>query len=284
MSQSFSTTLRRAAGQALRHRLGQVPSALPDRVVREEVHPDPEKAAAFSHLVGDVAGTYLHPGYVHTLGFPLTMRLLTEKDFPLPLLGMVHISNTVTTTRGIRLDDTLEIIASIDGVRPHYAGTLVDSMLRVSVDRTEVFTDHSEYLVRGSDFGGERPDRPEREPFVPPAQSAAWKLAGNAGRTYADVSGDRNPIHLTKISAKLFGFDRPIVHGMYSASRAFSAAGVSAARPLTWFVGFDAPIKLPGTVAFSTSRAGGRVEYVGWRAARGDREARRHFHGYVEEK
>lgn len=281
MADKFSTVLRRAVAQGVRHKIGTPASTLPDRTIRKTVHADPVKAAEFAHLMGDEVRTYLHPGYVHTLGFPLTMSLLTEKDFPLPLLGMVHISNTITSLKPIRIDDELEIEASIDGARPHYAGTLLDSMIRVSVGGEEVYSSHSEYLVRGSDFGGERPERPQREEFVAPRATAQWKLDGRAGRTYAAVSGDSNPIHLTKLTAKVFGFDRPIVHGMYSASRAFSATATDLEKPFEWFVGFDAPIKLPGTVEFAVSKENGSAHYVGWRRGRGEKPARRHFHGYV---
>jgi hypothetical protein len=36
------------------------------------------------------------------------------------------------------------------------------------------------------------------------------------GRRYGAVSGDRNPIHLTAVTAKLFGFQQAIAHGMWT--------------------------------------------------------------------
>ena len=41
-------------------------------------------------------------------------------------------------------------------------------------------------------------------------------------RRYAKVSGDVNPIHLSTLTARLFGFKRAIVHGMYSGAKAVS--------------------------------------------------------------
>lgn len=43
-------------------------------------------------------------------------------------------------------------------------------------------------------------------------------------RAYAKVSGDYNPIHLSSIAAKLFGFKAPIAHGMDMAARLLAIA------------------------------------------------------------
>jgi acyl dehydratase len=53
--------------------------------------------------------------------------------------------------------------------------------------------------------------------------SATWKLSENLGRRYAKVSGDFNPIHLTKWSAKLFGFNQHIIRGMWTKAYCISA-------------------------------------------------------------
>ncbi len=44
-------------------------------------------------------------------------------------------------------------------------------------------------------------------------------VPGNAGRAYGSLSGDRNPIHLSALTARLFGFSRPIAHAMYLVAR-----------------------------------------------------------------
>jgi acyl dehydratase len=39
---------------------------------------------------------------------------------------------------------------------------------------------------------------------------------GEATRRYADVSGDRNPIHLDPAAARAAGLPAPILHGLYT--------------------------------------------------------------------
>ena len=50
-----------------------------------------------------------------------------------------------------------------------------------------------------------------------------WKAPADIGRQYAKVSGDYNPIHLSAVSAKLFGFPTAIAHGLWNKARTLAA-------------------------------------------------------------
>lgn len=62
-------------------------------------------------------------------------------------------------------------------------------------------------------------------------------------QTFAEVSGDRNPIHRSALAARLAGLDGPIVHGMWTAARLASHLGGSSITML--HARFLAPL-LPG--------------------------------------
>ena len=104
-------------------------------------------------------------------------------------------------------------------------------------------------------------------------------LGADTGRRYGAVSGDVNPIHLSAVTAKAFGFPSAIAHGMYTASRAFTEARVDLSKPLRWDVTFDAPVTLPGSVlvAFEDDPSVGTARCVGWKPARGEKGPRRCF-------
>ena len=51
------------------------------------------------------------------------------------------------------------------------------------------------------------------ERLAPVTPIAEWTLAPNAGRAYARVAGDWNPIHLSGALARPFGFRSAILHG-----------------------------------------------------------------------
>jgi acyl dehydratase len=77
-------------------------------------------------------------------------------------------------------------------------------------------------------------------------------VPGDIGRRYADVSGDRNPIHLHPLSAKAFGMPGAIAHGMWVKARCLAA--LEGALPAGFEVGvqFKAPLVIPGKAAFAT--------------------------------
>ena len=54
------------------------------------------------------------------------------------------------------------------------------------------------------------------------AQSVVWEMPSNLGRRYGAIAGDRNPIHMWPITARLFGFKRHIIHGMWLLGRAIA--------------------------------------------------------------
>lgn len=86
-----------------------------------------------------------------------------------------------------------------------------------------------------------------------------WRLAADVGRRYGAASGDRNPIHLHPLTARLFGFPRAIAHGMWTVARCLAAHGCPPAVRVR--AEFRAPVLLPGTVAFAAD--GERFELRG---------------------
>jgi acyl dehydratase len=84
----------------------------------------------------------------------------------------------------------------------------------------------------------------------------AWRLAGDAGRRYAAVSGDHNPIHLYPLTAKVFGFPRQIAHGMWSLARCVAALENRIPDAVTVDAAFKKPIFLPSTVLFGQDALG----------------------------
>ncbi|MBM4504353.1 dehydratase, partial [Rhodococcus hoagii] len=71
---------------------------------------------------------------------------------------------------------------------------------------------------------------------------------------YAAVSGDRNPIHVTSLGAKAFGFPSTIAHGMWSAAAALQPLEGRVADAVTYTVRFGKPIVLPATVNLYADR------------------------------
>ena len=63
-----------------------------------------------------------------------------------------------------------------------------------------------------------------------------------------------NPIHLSPLAARAFGFPRAIAHGMWTAAHALASLDGRLPGALTWDVEFGKPLLLPSTVELRTKR------------------------------
>ena len=246
---------------------------------------DLAKLTDFQRLVLHSATDYLPTGYVHTFAFPVAMSLMAREDFPLPLLGMVHLRNVVQHFRPIHYTEPLTVTAWAENLDGHRAGTQVELVAEVTSDGGEVlWRGRSTYLAKGVFLP--KIDRPAatapRAEFIPPLPTASWRLGADAGRNYARVSGDFNPIHLSRLSAKALGMKRSLAHGMYLASRVVADAVQTHEGPFEWSIDFESPVFLPATVAVAISdeeqaAAWSGSSFTGWNP----RSQRRHFSGSV---
>ncbi|WP_029251930.1 MaoC family dehydratase [Paraoerskovia marina] len=226
------------------------------------------RLAEYERLVGERPSETMPAGFLHVLGFPLATALMVRPEFPLPLLGMVHVENHVSLFRPVELGESVTVTARAEGLRGHRRGTQVDLVTDVTVvgDDSPAYTGVSTYLAKGVHIAP-APEETERPEFVPPLPTARWRLDARVGKAYATVSGDRNPIHVSVLGAKAFGFPRTIAHGMYTAARALAQVGPARGDAYDWDVQFARPVVLPGVVDVSV-RPGtdGVWSITGWNA------------------
>jgi hypothetical protein len=253
------------------------------RGVRAEV----ANLTAYQHLIGETASDVLPAGFIHALAFPLAMSVMNRDDFPLPLLGMIHLSNKVVQSAPVRFTEALDIRARVEKLRGHRAGTQLDVVaeVREAGDGAIRWLGVSSYLAKGVFLPGiDKPSAPSAPvAFTAPDPTALWQLGVDTGRAYAAVSGDFNPIHLSVLTAKALGLRRSIAHGMYLASRALADVGAAKGDAFRWDVAFEAPVFLPARVALDISTvqdgdgAWQRSDYAAWNPHSG----RKHFGGSV---
>jgi acyl dehydratase len=268
------------------------------RVPRVDTTGEAAHLAAYLRLVGEPSSEVLPAGFLHVLAFPLATAVMVRSDFPLPLLGLVHLKNVARVLRPVRLGETLEVRAWAQDARAHRRGVQVDLVAEVLVDGDLAYRGVSTYLAKGftAPDGAAPADDATREEWTAPLPTARWKLGGGTGRAYGAVSGDQNPIHTSKLGAKAFGFPRAIAHGMYTAARALAEVGPARrGEAYEWTVEFFKPVLLPGTVDVAiryasdmapTGAAGGvsagsargdGFVYDGWRSGKNTR----HFRGTI---
>jgi acyl dehydratase len=249
---------------------------LPDTTyIARDVTVSLDRLAGYAKVCGFHLSDLLPPTYPHILAFPLGIRLMTAADFPLPMVGLIHIENRIEQMRPIGVDEHLELTVRAADLRPHERGRCFDVRASASVGDEVVWRGISTYLRRsGSRAGGQAPTKPAGS-GEPPAASAVWRVGRDIGPRYARVSGDHNPIHTSRLGARAFGFARPIAHGMWSMAACLAALEGRLPDAYAVQVAFRAPILLPARVAFSTAQ-----RERGWTIALHDaRTGRTHLTG-----
>ncbi|MBM7061369.1 acyl dehydratase [Pseudomonas sp. UL073] len=226
---------------------------LPELGLRGPVSVDPGHLARYRQLCAAPDDGYLPPAYPHLLAFPLQMRLLTDAQFPFPLLGLVHLENRIQVLRPLGGLGPFRVGVRLANLQPHAKGALFSLITSLEDQLGLLWEADSRLLCRSVRLDGAPLDAEEPAPL--PLQALAdWSAPADIGRRYARVAGDYNPIHLSALSARLFGFPRAIAHGLWSKGRALGAlashlpnAGYEVA------VRFQKPVLLPSHVALLAS-------------------------------
>jgi acyl dehydratase len=235
----------------------------PERLRVEAVAVERDELARYCRVCGFTLRDTIPATYPHVLSFPLQMELMSSVSFPFPLLGLVHTGNAITRHRPVAVGEPLDLeVAALD-LRPHPKGIAFTLLVEARADGELVWEERGTILRRGA--GAPDAER-EPAPVEPPADvpaSAAWRLDGDLGRRYAAVSGDRNPIHIHPLTARAFGFPRPIAHGMWSKARCLAQLEGRIPDAFAVTVSFRKPVGLPGRVRFAAEqRAGGKTGFA----------------------
>ncbi len=227
-------------------------SLAPTRLELAGIRVEPEQLAAYARVCGFSLRESLPPTYPHILGFPLQMALMTERSFPFGLLGLVHIENVIEQRRPVDMAAELAVRVHAENLREHPAGRAVDLVTELETEGALAWSERSTYLRPG---GGEGKQREERaDPLAGAEQIALWTIPGDIGRRYADVSGDRNPIHLHGLTAKPFGFPTAIAHGMWTLAQTLASLDGKLPDAFTVTARFRSPVRIPGKVALLSTR------------------------------
>ncbi len=224
----------------------------PDKVLRlAGVRPAPAEVARYAGVISARLASTLPPLYPHVLGFALQLALLTDPESPFPAIGLLHVTNSIVA-QPISLQARLDIEVEMVAPAPHRRGRTVDLLTRITVGDEQVWRSASTYLHReqGAAVVAASSQPPPPADLLA-APGALWRLPRDLGRRYAAVSGDRNPIHLSGLSARVFGFKSAIAHGMWTAARCLAQLEGRLPERLRDDVEFRAAIPLPGTVAFA---------------------------------
>ena len=236
-------------------------STLPEQGLRCWVEVEPKALAAFRDVCELVPSPLLPPTYPHILAFGLQMQLLTAKDFPFPLLGLIHLTNRIRLLRPMGSVTQLRIGVYVHNLQKHPKGATFEVVTQVDDLLGSLWEAESTLLCKGVELPGDLPQVTEPAP-VALSELTRWYAPADIGRRYAKVSGDYNPIHLSAASAKLFGLPSAIAHGLWIKARALAVLNSHLpAANVEIVVAFKKPVRLPGEVILLSSEAGSSGDF-----------------------
>lgn len=235
----------------------------------ESVKVDPRHVARFRDICGYVDDGCLPIAYPHVLAMPLHIAIATHPLFQLRLMGLVHLANEICWLRPLPLNRAYRVACWVEGHRETDRGQEVDLHTSLSDGEGLAWSESSTLLARGSSRGAAaaRTARALLRAPRPAAQYDSVSLqipAGrSAGRRYGFVSGDLNPIHLSNWSARRYGFERAVAHGMWTMARSLAALGPQlTVAPTRIGVQFKLPLFLPGVATLEHWREPDRWLFV----------------------
>ncbi|MFF2366460.1 MaoC/PaaZ C-terminal domain-containing protein [Streptomyces sp. NPDC058122] len=157
------------------------------RLVLSGARIDLAHLAAYERVCGFPTGADALPvTYPHVLAFPLAMRVMAGRAFPLPLLGLVHTSIGITRHRECPANAEYELAVLVEKLAPHRRGTEATVLTEARVHGTLAWESRSTYLSRHS------PRTPAKAPARAHDQPRNPDLDHGQGRD-PDHDHGRNP-------------------------------------------------------------------------------------------
>ena len=253
---SLAATFFRALGTGAK-RPGLVKSLPQVELVLPRVEINSQHVGKYSALCDFKMGQGVPLIYPQLLTFPLVTAYMCSPECPWPAMGTVHLANTIEQHKSLQAGDVVRVEMGTGSLFAHEKGQVFTLDLRILRGDELVWSATQSLLRVGVKETSGEPYASQIQADAPLSCQTEFSAPADMGRRYGAVSGDRNPIHMAALSAKLFGFKRAIAHGMWTNARALSfllpTTPVEQARLA---VEFKTPLYLPGRAALWSARNG----------------------------
>ncbi|WP_176819184.1 MaoC family dehydratase [Ferrimonas sediminum] len=221
-----------------------VPAELPEKAIEiTGFRFDQSKLEKYNAFCGFASGS-LPLSYLFVATQPVQLMLLIQRDVPVKPLGMIHLGVSFELLQPLSLEQEYDFTLKVGDQQETIKGLEFELIGEFYLAGQCVARYVSRCLLKLD--GPRKRGRPTREPKI----AYDWKAIGQIAleeadaRRYASISGDYNPIHLHRLTAKPFGFDAPIAHGMYLVAKMLASVN----EPLTQAsFQFQRPVLMPCT-------------------------------------
>lgn len=186
--------------------------------------------------------------FLHVQAFRLHMKMMLDKQFPVSPMGCVHLSNRISQLQPVKANTRVQMQCRVAEHQITDKGIEFSFHCEAFADGVKVWEDTSRYLSRCKTGVAAGPKAARGAARVY-GQNKILAIGRQDARNYARASGDFNPIHLHDISAKVLGFKRMVIHGMWSKAACLAAlSGEITSDRYHCDIDFKTPIFLPTQV------------------------------------
>ena len=236
---------------------------LPDTTIStKQCSIDPTNLKAYNEICHFKDAKFVPATYPYIYSFPLQMQLMSERDFPYPLPGLVHLANSIKQKRALQHDEKFDIYCHFGDKIYHDKGQAFEIKTGIIIKNEIIWSCTSIYLFRGKSDSGNAIAWEEPLP-IENGRKQSWSLASTLGIQYAMINKDINPIHIMPLSAKLFGMKRHIIHGMWCLGRVLAAESERAnLDTVTIDVHFKTPVFLPSAIIYRRENDPNRLQKI----------------------
>ena len=194
--------------------------------------------------------------YPHILTSAIHLDMMSKPAFPLSPMGAVHARNHILQHAPIPVDAALEVTCELTTTRVLKQGVEFEVTTVLETGGVRCWESISAYLVRGKKYGeaGEGSERAELPEVGEAAKTDNWPVPKDMGWRYAKITGDFNPIHVSRLLARFMGFQRDLIHGMWSAARCVGhTPEVAPAYPVQLDLVFKGPVYMESTATMKAT-------------------------------
>jgi len=184
--------------------------------------------------------------YLYILAQRAHTSLMLHRDFTISIPGLVHIENSLKQIHEINFNNPFNLVTEVI-VEAKDEGSLIPKFRVDFIQKGSVVAYcNSTYLAKRKTKVKRKKQTAKEQHITSPFYSETWDVPYDLGRSYAKASGDRNPIHSSRMFAKILGFKAPIAQGWYSVSRIVKKCEKLRNRTFRSIdVSFKSPVFLP---------------------------------------
>ena len=227
---------------------------------------------------GEANARFACPALLRALCFPATLDLLTSRALPVQPLGLVVTSQAWRLIAPVCGGEHLTLSAQVARLERGEDGVVIVVKCVLTRDGEPCYFEETRYLSRSGSgapvlleskeslFDANMPEEaadnfglapvPDHRAILGvneagrldigqrPALTTARFTPAQA-RQWAELTGDANPIHLSPLAAKMFGYRRVLLHGAAIDAWVASKLGINGESPSSGAVSFRAPVLLP---------------------------------------